>query len=292
MKKRIVLCADDYGQALAISQGIIHLIQHNRLSATSCMVNTLYWFEHAKWLMPYQAQIDIGLHFNLTTGQPLSREYAERHGDRFFKLPILLSKAFLRQLNGPAIEAECHAQLDAFQDAMGFLPRHIDGHQHIHQFPIIREALMRVYEKRLREHHAYVRLVNESIKIRDLFYEIKKIVIHATGTQALKRLLVKHQIPYNQTFAGVYAFAKADHYTQLFPSFLSKIGDKGLILCHPGLASSEASDEIANARYAEYQYLASSQFLDDCKAGGVVLERFFMEERVGERRCYDRTFIV
>src|SRR6185312_11376957 len=106
MKKCIVLCADDYGQAPAISQGIINLIEKGRLSATSCMVNSDYWAEHAKWLLPYQQQIDIGLHFNLTEGRALSKEYQSRHGDHFQALGQVLRRAFTRSLSQAVIEAE------------------------------------------------------------------------------------------------------------------------------------------------------------------------------------------
>src|SRR5205085_3946565 len=112
MKKRIVLCADDYGQAPAISEGIINLLQNNRLSATSCMVNTIYWEDHAKWLAPFRQQKDIGLHFNLTEGKPLSREYKKIQGDTFQPLYKVMMLAFMRSLSQPAIEAELHAQLD------------------------------------------------------------------------------------------------------------------------------------------------------------------------------------
>jgi predicted glycoside hydrolase/deacetylase ChbG (UPF0249 family) len=64
-KKRIVLCADDYGQAPAISQGIIELLNQSRLSATSCMVNMPDWPVSAKELLPFINYVDLGLHFNL-----------------------------------------------------------------------------------------------------------------------------------------------------------------------------------------------------------------------------------
>lgn len=274
MKKRIVLCADDYGQALAISQGIINLIKEGRLSATSCMVNTPYWPQHAKWLKPYQGQIDIGLHFNLTYHTPLSLDYTRQYGQSFFILPHLLRKAFLHRLDQAAIEAECHAQIDHFQDAMGFLPDYLDGHQHIHQFPIIRAAILAVYEKRLRQKKAYIRLINESIKIQDFLFDLKKIIIKATGTKPFKAALERHKIPHNQSLAGIYSFQKSSHYGQFFLSFLSKIQDGGLIFCHPGLASQDATDPLVVTRYHEYQYLAGPTFIEDCRTKEVSLQRF------------------
>jgi chitin disaccharide deacetylase len=274
MKKYIVLCADDYGQAPAISQGIVTLIQNGRLSATSCMVNTPYWREHAAWLTPYFAQIDIGLHFNLTEGKPLSQAFANCYGNTLMPLSLLMRKAFFRQLDGAVIEAECQAQLDSFEQALGVLPRFVDGHQHVHQFPIVRDALLRVYEQRLRSNASYVRVTSEKIKPMDIVANFKKVMIVALGSWGLKRLLKAHHIPHNQTFAGIYNFSQAGRFGELFTEFLQKVDDGGLIMCHPGLASSGDNDAIAYARPQEYRYFFSGRFLEDCLDEGVTIKRF------------------
>lgn len=274
MMKRIVLCADDYGQAYAISQGIIKLIQMGRVTATSCMVNQPIWQEHANWLFPFYKQIDIGLHFNLTHGKPLSKAFTDAYGSQFFPLQKLLSYAMFRRLKSSVIEAECQAQIDCFSDTLGFLPHFIDGHQHVHQFPVIREALIKVYEKRLYRQHAYIRLVNNRLNFDHFNAAIKKIIIHSTGTRQLKRLLNAHHIPHNLSFSGIYSFARSTHYAQLFPQFLQEINDKGLIMCHPGLLASTEEDSIAKSRFAEYQYLVGGQFLKDCYEKRVCIGKF------------------
>ncbi|MBX3709623.1 MAG: ChbG/HpnK family deacetylase [Gammaproteobacteria bacterium] len=274
MKKHIVLCADDYGQAPAISQGIIQLIQMGRISATSCMVNTDDWPTHANWLSPYTHQIDIGLHFNCTEGKALSREYVNFHGEHFQPLSRVLRNAFLRKLNKAALVAECHAQIDAFQKVMSFLPDYIDGHQHVHQFPVIREAVIQVYKQRLRSKNAYIRSVNERVKIKDIFSNFKKIIILAAGSKALTRLLRKNNIPYNLSFAGIYPFQQYSQYPQLFRIFIRQINREGIIMCHPGLNSPDAQDPIAKARFAEYQYLIGCAFIEDCRELEAVIGRF------------------
>jgi predicted glycoside hydrolase/deacetylase ChbG (UPF0249 family) len=274
MTKCIVLCADDYGQAPAISEGILSLIQAGRLSAASCMVNTPFWMEYGSRLKPYQEAVDIGLHFNLTEGKPLSDALKQAQDDRLLPLPILMRRAFLRQLKREAIEAECHAQLDCFEAGLGRLPDFIDGHQHIHQFPVIRDALISVYDSRLRAKKPYVRLVNERIHLTDFIWDMKKIVIYLSGTRALKTLLEAHHIPHNKTFAGIYSFGQASEYGQYFPVFLEEVGDQGLIMCHPGLASKDPTDRISIARFEEYQYLGGHQFLADCAVKQISLRRF------------------
>jgi predicted glycoside hydrolase/deacetylase ChbG (UPF0249 family) len=259
MKKSIVLCADDYGQAPAISQGVIDLLKNGRLSAVSCMVTTAYWPLHAKWLLPYQSQVDIGLHLNFTDA---------------LSLPHLMVKAVFRRLSLKAVLAEIHAQLDAFEAAIGTLPDFIDGHQHVHQFPVIRDALMQAYDERLKMKKPYIRVINGSLN------SFKKWIIYALGTQSLTREIDKRKIARNQSFSGIYSFNKASHYDLLFPAFLAETGADGLIMCHPGLPSSDPNDSIAISRYFEFQYLSGMKFKMDCEEAGVMISRMTFQNNL------------
>lgn len=280
MKKRIVLCADDYGQAPAISQGIIALIKYGRLSATSCLVTSPYWLESAKWLKPFGFSVDVGLHLNLTEGKALSRSFIDHYGEDLFALPSLLCRALTRQLRQDVIIAEFEAQLDRFIEGFGEAPCFIDGHQHIHQFPVIRDALIVVYKKRLDVEMPYVRWVNEKVSFSDFLFNFKKLIIISTGKHQFRQLLDNNQIPYNSSFAGIYPFGSAaNHYREWFLKFLQASEDGGMIMCHPALSGDEQSDPIARARYLEYQYLFGNQFLQDCYVNSVAL---MPKERVAE----------
>ena len=271
MTKRIVLCADDYGQALAISQGVLALVENGRLSAVSCMVNTPCWSEHAAWLKPYQQKVDMGLHFNLTHGQPLSNAYRGAYGNEFLALTQVMQKSFFRQFDRKILAEECAAQVDAFANAIGVLPDFIDGHQHVHQFPVIRDAVVQVYKEKLSAKKAYMRLVNPKIYLSDFLFNIKKIIIVVSGANGLARLLKQHQIPHNQSFAGTYAFDQVQQYPQYFQQFMQESQDQGLIMCHPGLISADSSDPIAKSRDVEFRYLMSEQFTRDCEQSGVAI---------------------
>lgn len=264
--KRIVLCADDYGQAPHISQAICRLVQNGRISATSCMVNGVDWPQQAAQLKPFWHHVDVGMHLNFTHGNPLSTLFIKTYGKQFSSLRALMVRAFCRQLDVEALQAEIEAQLDAFTAAFGFGPRFIDGHQHVHQFPMIRDALLCVYKKRLRVDRAYIRLLDAEIKPFQMMREMKKGIIYLTGTRAFKNILHKESIPHNRSFGGAYHFSQRRlSYRELFLSFLEKIKDRGLIMCHPGLATiTPGHDPIAEQRVAEYQYLSGNQFLIDC----------------------------
>lgn len=274
MTKSIVLCADDYGQALPISSAILELIEAARISATSCMVNLPHWPAHAARLRTFHGQIDIGLHFNLTTGAAISSVFKKHYGAQLPSLATCLGRAFLGLLDQATIEAECDAQLDQFVEHLGFLPDFIDGHQHVHQFPIIRDAVVRVFKRRLKGHPAYMRLVNPRLQLRAFYQKRKHYFINATGTQAFKKALLREGIPHNASFGGIYSFAPKPRYAQLFPQFLQEISDKSLIMCHPGLNEKSPHDPISKARFAEYEYLKSPVFLTDVEAAKVQLRRF------------------
>lgn len=268
--KNVILCADDYGQNPAISQAIIELIQKKRLSATSCMVNSPYWPRHAKGLLPFKRQVDIGLHINFTTGQALSSQFVKHYGTELFSLGRILLKSHLRWLNKGVIRAEVEAQLDSFNDAMQQYPNFIDGHQHIHQFPVLRDIILEVYEKRLRAHGSYMRSVTSSWNESPF----KSFIIQITGANKLKNQLIKRSIPHNVSFEGIYNFSQASQYHKKFLHFLELAKDNTLIMCHPGHGLDTDYDPIYPSRQLEYQYLASEQFLADCAQWQVSIGRF------------------
>ena len=272
MTKRIVLCADDYGQAPAISKGIVSLIKYGRLSATSCMVNAPYWPEHSKWLIPLTSFAGLGLHFNLTHGKPLSKAFINLYGENFPTLSSLLVKAYTGRLDKNVIAAEFEAQIDSFEEGVGSLPDFVDGHQHVHQFPVIRDAFVDVYKRRMENEAPYVRWVNEKIYPSDFLNNFKKIIIRVAGSKSFKALLEENHIPHNETFAGIYPFGQAvKHYREWFLKFINASQDGAIVMCHPSLAASDSEDPIAAARFAEYQYLFGTHFLQDCYLNGVTL---------------------
>ena len=274
--KRIIICADDYGQNRAISQGIIALLSKNRLSAVSCLTTSPEWSQHAAWLAAFSNQVDIGLHFNLTEGDALSDVYRKCYAQRFFSLPKLLIRAWLRYLNISVIEAELSAQLDCFISAMGRLPDFIDGHQHIHQLPQVREALIGVYHSRFPKKKGYIRCVNDQVMLQDWVQGcgIKKTIIKYFSKK-FEYCLAQHNIQHNNYFSGSYNFSRANHYAQMFPGFLKAVGDQGLIMCHPGLECHDSSDPIVHARSWEYAYFSSDAYIADCQTNDVRVSRFF-----------------
>lgn len=260
--KKIILCADDYGQNLPVTEGIISLIEKNRLSATSCLTTFPAWNKLAKLLIPFQKKIDIGLHFNLT----------ENNAPFKSLIPLLIRSQF-RFINPKIIQKQLRKQLDAFAMEMGKLPDFIDGHQHVHHLPIVREALLKVYTEYFPSHNCYLRICVSKEALSASGF-LKAAVISLTGAWALKKQVKENNIPHNSSFAGIYNFADSKNYSTYFQHFLRHIHDRGLIMCHPGLKQDNQKDPLYQSRWQEYQYLASNQFMEDCAKYNVMISRF------------------
>ena len=92
MRKQLILCADDFAQNEDISEGILSLMRTKRINATSCVVNSPCWPEQSEALHAFKSSHFIGLHLNLTMGQPLSAVWRKHEGEVFQRLPHLLKR--------------------------------------------------------------------------------------------------------------------------------------------------------------------------------------------------------
>jgi chitin disaccharide deacetylase len=257
--KKITLCADDYGLSPGISDAILQLLNRQRLSAVSCMVNGPRWHDHANALQAFSGVVDIGLHFSLTDIPPKTTKIC--------KHPHIILQAYGKQLCESVIEEELTTQINRFEDAIGKLPDFIDGHQHIHQLPVVRDSLLSVYKKRLSHQPCYIRIPITSPLTP------KSTIIALTGAFQLRKQLKQRGIPYNTSFSGVYHFKDAINYPQHFQGFLKNIRPDGLIMCHPGLNSkNNQNDVIATARQYEFDYLNSQRFITDCQAHSAIMK--------------------
>ena len=266
MTRLLALCADDFGAARGIDDGVVELAAAGRLAAVSCLANAEHWPGDAPSLRGVAGRIDIGLHFNLSEGRPLSAELA-RVWPRLPALPRLIAMAHLGLLPRSAIRAELACQLDAFAAAIGTAPRFIDGHQHVHHLPGVRGIVLEAVA-RMRPMPA----VRNTGRVLGPAYRVKRMLIESTGGRALLRQLVRRGIGHNAALTGVYDFEEPD-YRALMQRWLAEIPAEGaLLFCHPGAPSkAAASDPIAAARVRELAYLRSPEFGADLAAADIVL---------------------
>ena len=264
-EKTLAICADDYGQSPAIDAGILRLLAMRRLSAVSCLSGGASWVADAPKLLAAAGEAQLGLHFNLSEGRPLSPALA-RQWPRFPVLPRLIAAAHLRRLPLAALREELAAQLAAFTAATGRTPDYIDGHQHVHALPGVRDAVLAAAAA-LRP----VPALRSTAKVAGPGFAVKRWLIESTGGRALGRALAARGLRHNRVLLGAYDFAQTD-YRALMRHWLALTpAEGGLLFCHPGEAAEDPTDAIAAARVRELHYLAGDGFARDLAAAGVAI---------------------
>jgi predicted glycoside hydrolase/deacetylase ChbG (UPF0249 family) len=252
-EKNIILCADDFGQNASISEGIIDLCHKGRINAVSCMVNGEAFLSHIEALKT--TGVSLGLHLNLTHGKALIS------GEPHLSLGALLQTIYLsRVFSQDDVYAEVHAQIKAFKQVVGFYPQFIDGHQHVHQLPIVRDALMQAVSSC--GFHPWFRTTYSDItKVKSF----KALLLYLLGGKKFAKVIRQSGFATCQGFTGEYPLHQGGKYRSRFKKFLIQIPDGGLIMCHPGLISQDPQDPIASIRFEEYDYLSSPEFISDLK---------------------------
>jgi predicted glycoside hydrolase/deacetylase ChbG (UPF0249 family) len=262
--KKIILCADDFGQSAAISAGIMQLVQAQRLSAASCMTEGDSWSENGPALARWRDRIDIGLHFNLTH-RTAAQSFATR------PLNTILLNALSGRIDGNALATTLHSQLDRFESVLGAPPDFVDGHQHVHIFPGIRSALLRELKRRYPHKKPYLRTVNPRLRDRDGALKLGVLKLLNSGFVAAAG---RNGLPSTRGFGGVYSLQANADFAALMQRWLHAARNGDLFMCHPGSVANDAADPIAATRSNELRFLNSAEFVALLVRTNVQLSRF------------------
>lgn len=261
MTTRIAICIDDYGLHPAVDDAILALVEKGRVTATSCMVGAPAWqYDAARLKEVFDAgRVDAGLHLDLVEF-PMDSRNAHSLGG-------LMRQTLLRRVNRDAVLSEIRAQLDAFEAAMQRAPSHVDGHQHVHQFPVIRYLLVGELLRRYGKGKLpWLRSTRGAARWR-----FKGRVIEAMGTRALDRAARAHGFAQNASLLGVYDFRGGpDRFRQLLAQWLQDARDGDLLMCHVATGI-VPGDEIAQPRMDEYSVLAGDGFDAMVREAGVTV---------------------
>lgn len=139
--KLLIVNADDFGLNAAANEGIIACHRAGSVTSTTLMANAP-GFDEAVALAHANPALGVGLHFNLTWGEPLAgagRVPSLVDGEgRFLSREALGRRALLGRLAARELRLELEAQFGRLQ-ANGIAPSHVDSHQHVHAFgPVFR----------------------------------------------------------------------------------------------------------------------------------------------------------
>lgn len=143
----LVVTGDDFGYCPRRTRGIVDCFLSGGISNVSLLVNGSAAEEAAQ--LAKRHNIPMGLHANLSEGRPvcpslqqtstLTNQHGFFHGKMGFRQALERGKLSMEQ-----VEVELRAQVQMFVELAGHLPEHMDGHQHVHVLPEVREVFAQV----------------------------------------------------------------------------------------------------------------------------------------------------
>ncbi|XP_035235320.1 carbohydrate deacetylase [Anguilla anguilla] len=146
-KVKLVVTGDDFGYCQRRNQGIVDCFQAGAISNVSLLVNACSAKDAAD--LAKRHAMPIGLHANLSEGLPvcpnlrsgstLLNDDGVFHGKMGFRKQLQNG-----QLSMAEVERELHAQVKLFCELTGHFPLHMDGHQHVHVLPEVRDVFAQV----------------------------------------------------------------------------------------------------------------------------------------------------
>jgi chitin disaccharide deacetylase len=210
------------------------------------------------------------LHVTLTGRfKPMSPGYRPTRDGTFVSLAEMMVRGQLRLLDRNKLATEIARQLKSFVDQFGQPPDFVDGHQHAHLFPQVREALLDVVKEMAPQ--AWVRQCGRSIPLRRRFD--RKAMLLDVLSYSFRRRAGRKGLPINPAFAGAYDFRREPDFAKLFPRFLHRLPPESVVMCHPGVVDDELKrlDPLTIQREREYAYLGSDALPATLAAYGLAL---------------------
>lgn len=147
MSFQVIVNADDFGLNEHVNAVILRAFQSGLISSATVMAN-MPAFRGACALARQQPSVRgrVGLHFNLSHGQPLSEAILQEadfcNAVGGFAFGVSRKRLWLSRRTRQAVEQELYAQWQRCLD-LGLMPSHLDSHQHVHNIWPIGEILAR-----------------------------------------------------------------------------------------------------------------------------------------------------
>lgn len=275
---RIIVCADDYGLSPGIGRSIRELAAQGCITATGCMVTTQWWLQECVLLRGIDARVDLGLHLTFTDGAPLGRMPRLAPDGRLPSLGKLWRKCLGNTLDIEEIAAEAQRQLDAFEQSVGRPPDYIDGHHHVHQLPVFRDAVLNLFERGRLEPERTALRISHDTSLRTVLRRsavAKSLAIHALGS-VMRGRATALGLRTNNGFTGIYNLREGTDYDLQCTLFLRHLRDGTAFMCHPGMVDDAllAVDRLARQREVEHAYLMGREFLELLDRQGLSLAKF------------------
>ena len=273
--KRLIINADDLGFAPGVNRGILECHRAGSVTSASMMVNTPA-FDEAAALARDTPTLDVGLHFNLLSGSPLTDvpTLANPRTGQFHSLAELARRAFAGRVAADDVRRECSAQLQALLHA-GIAPTHIDSHRHTHALPgILKPVLQCASDVGVR----FVRRPLDRLVMTDPIASAKMSILHAAWRLAV-RGLTRAELRFVDdapAFRGIALQGAVDLHSRLMALLDALPNGTTELMLHPGYDDSilAAQDPYRAEREREVAVLISAAVQSRLSRGDFELVNF------------------
>jgi predicted glycoside hydrolase/deacetylase ChbG (UPF0249 family) len=254
----LAICIDDLGLHQGVNQAAQTLYLAGRVSSWSCLVDGPALPALAQWLARHPHDT---LELNLTEDLPGAGWHRP--------LKSLLLAAYSGALNPAAsrlaLAQEITRQFDRFEQLLGRPMDFVDGHQHVHQLPVVRSLLV---EELLRRTPGTMRRPwlrrcarpDALGRERNLAWQekFKPWLIEQLGCTALGEEAAAAGFDQNQQLLGVRRFmSDGPAYLKQLSAWLSLAGADDVLMVHPACTLPGLDDPLIAARQVEFDSLAS-----------------------------------
>jgi predicted glycoside hydrolase/deacetylase ChbG (UPF0249 family) len=276
MPMRLVVNGDDFGLSESINDGIIRAHSHGILTSTSIAAAGAA-FDTAVALARRHPTLDVGVHLTLTEERPAAPPECVpsllADGERLWPNPTQFMRRFLRgAIAIREVAREFEAQLARVLE-QGMRVTHLDGHQHLHVLPGIRQEVAALAQ---RHGIPFVRRPRERLRPFMLGDA------HRFGRLAAMMTLnlvcgprVRRGAAATDDFVGFYFGGRLNKANLM--TLIAGLPRSGTceLMCHPGSAATELRDRGGvYDRHAECNALCDPDVRLELNARGVDLVSF------------------
>ena len=134
-KVHLIVNADDYAYFPCVSRGILEAANLKIITATGIIANSPELNDQLEWL-DFVRRLDLGVHLNLTSFQPLTDNMADKLSQLGGGFPDVytMSRMILKgQISLKDVRGEWCAQIEACR---GRKLMFLNSHEHIHMLPV------------------------------------------------------------------------------------------------------------------------------------------------------------
>jgi len=180
-------------------------------------------------------------------------------GGMFLHFRKLLRASLWRRLDAEIVRAELATQLAAFRDMFNRAPDFVDGHQHVQLYPQVRDGFLAAVKEKAPG--AWVRQARRNLPLGQRLGSPKALLLDYLSTQ-FRRRAAQADVAFNPAFSGAYDYSREPDYGALMRTFLDRLPEDGVVMCHPGFVDEilVGLDPLTVTRETEFAYLAGEDF--------------------------------